>query len=140
MRDVVIGLIPAPGMPADLVSEISDELPGLLSTVIDETVNWRIDRKVNALASSSEYLNETFDKSSRMLHANDWDMAIAVSDLPSISDRKVVISDFNYDQRLSLLSLPSLGIYKVQSKLKNLLLHHIEVLYDQETDDRVGDI
>ena len=35
----------------------------------------------------------------------DWDFVICITDLPSISGNKVVISDFNSEKQVSMLSL-----------------------------------
>lgn len=95
----------------------------------DSVVEWHWDHKTDPLASSAEYLNETFEKTEFIKNNNDWDFAIAISDLPSISSNKVVISEFNQEKNSSLISVPAFSIYGTKKKLQNLLIHHIEHLY-----------
>ena len=45
----------------------------------------------------------------KMKDKHDWDFVVCITDLPSISGNKVVISDFNNDKQVAMLSLPSLG-------------------------------
>lgn len=140
MKKVAVGLIPAPGMPLNLINEMSENFRKILTFVIDEEVDWQIDYEANPLTTSSEYINEAFDKAEEMGRRNNWDLVIAISDLPSVSNNKIVISEFNDEKGVSLISLPALGVYQIKKKLQNLLVHHVEVLYDKETGEQRGDI
>ena len=64
-----------------------------------------------------------------MKEKHDWDFVVCITDLPSISGNKVVISDFNNDKQVAMLSLPSLGWIDLRRKLRNSLTSIIEQLY-----------
>ena len=58
-----------------------------------------------------------------------WDYVICLTDLPSISDNKVVISDYNSEKQVAMLSLPSLGVIDLKRKLIKTVTSLIEQLY-----------
>lgn len=138
MAKRTIGLIPAPGMPEKLTIEIMDALPEVLSIVIDDRIEWAVDYQTNPLASSSEYINENIERVDHIKDDNNWDIAVAVTDLPSLSDKKVVILEFSADRNISIISMPALGMFKLKKKLQNLIVHHIEVLYGNEAIENSG--
>ena len=140
MKEVVVGIITTPGLPKKLLEDILDRLKDTAGNSIDEEKNWQVEYRTDILTGSAEFVNEIFDKVETIKENNGWDMAIAISDLPSISDRKAVLSDFNYDEKISLISVPALGVFRNKKKLEELLLHHIEVLYgthDPEDTEKV---
>ena len=56
-------------------------------------------------------------KKQHKLREHQWDYVVCLTDLPSISDNKVVVSDFNSDKHVAMLSLPSLGFIDLKRKL-----------------------
>jgi len=138
MGRVVIGLITVPGLSERMGRGIIDRLKDLPVTVIDENLDWHFEYRTHPLASSAEFISESFDKAENIKEDNGWDMAIAISDLPSITDRKVVISEFSRDKQISLISVPALGIMRTGKKLQKLIIHHIGQLYKKEPFDERG--
>ncbi|WP_026090217.1 hypothetical protein [Salinicoccus carnicancri] len=132
MEKVTVGLITAPGVSERLGRDIINPLAEAAGIIIDDTVDWDFDYKTHPLASSSEFISESFDKAESIRRDNGWDMAIAVSDLPSISSGKVVVSEFNGDKKVSLISVPAIGIISTRKKLRNLIIHHVEQHYDDD--------
>lgn len=131
MKEVVVGIITTPGLPKKLLEDILERLKETAGNSIDDEIDWQIEYRTDILTGSAEFVNEIFKKVETIKDNNDWDMAIAISDLPSISDRKAVLSDFDYGEKNSLISVPALGIFGNKKKLEMLLLHHIEVLYGE---------
>lgn len=140
MSEVKVGLIPAPGMPEKRIKKLIDPLPELLNIVIDDKVDWQIDYETNPLVSSAEFINEGINQADEIREKNGWDMAIAVTDLPSLSNKKVVISEFGEDKEVSIIYLPALGMFNHKKKLQNLILHHIEIFYGHESSENSGAI
>lgn len=132
MKEVVIGVVTAPGSTEKTTKDIIAGLSDLAGTVIDEEVVWQVESKTHPLASSAEFISELFTNVEALRENNNWDMAIAISDLPSISSNKVVISEFDYGGKNSLISVPALGVFNRKKKLQNLMIHHLEVLYGSD--------
>lgn len=136
MEEISVGVITAPGLPKKLLEDIMESLKELAGTSIDDGITWEIDYQSDPLASSSEYIDHIFSKAASIKENNSWDMAIAITDLPSISNKKIVLSEFDYDEKISLISMPAIGVFRNKNKLKTLLIHHMDVLYDnQETEE-----
>ena len=55
-----------------------------------------------------------------------------MTDLPSISGKRVVVSDFDNDKQVAMLSLPSLGAIDLKRKLISSITTMIEQLYYNE--------
>lgn len=134
MTSITVGLIPAPGMPRTLINKVIDDLPELAGEYVDTDCTFKFEIEVSPLASSSEYINETIHRMVKIKEKNDWDYVIGITDLPSLSENRVVVSEFDSPKSVSLLSLPSLGFFYVKRKLKRMLTHHLEYLYKYNDD------
>jgi hypothetical protein len=135
MEKMVVGVVSAPGLPEKLLGDIMESLKDLAGPSIDENIDWEIDFKADPLASSAEYISDIFDRLEEFKKNGEWDMAIAITDLPSISSNKVVISEFDYDRKLSLISVPAIGVFRNERKLETLLTHHMETLYNTYSEE-----
>ncbi|MCD2137711.1 CopD family protein [Salinicoccus halitifaciens] len=140
MKKMVVGVVSAPGLPEKFLRDIMESLNELEGPSMEEDIDWDIDFKTDPLASSAEYINEIFDRLGSIQKENDWDMAIAVTDLPSISNKKVVLSEFDYDRKLSLVSVPAIGVFRNKKKLETLLVHHMEILYGKGSEEDTEDV
>ena len=134
MSSITVGLIPAPGMPKKLVEKIIDELPELTGKYIDADCLFKFELEVSPLASSAEYINETIHRMAKIKKKNDWDYVIGITDLPSLSENRVVVSEFDSQKSVSLISLPALGFFSVKRKLRRMVTHHLEYLYKYNED------
>lgn len=130
MPSITVGLIPAPGMPKKLVEKIIDDLPGLARKYVDDSCTFKFEIEVSPLTSSSEYINETIHRMVKIKEKNDWDYVIGITDLPSLSEKRVVVSEFDSQKLVSLLSLPALGFFILKRKLKRMVIHHLEYLHE----------
>lgn len=111
MTSITVGLVPAPGMPRTLIEKIIDELPELTEKYIDADCIFKFELEVSPLASSAEYINETIHRMAKIKKKNDWDYVIGITDLPSLSENRVVVSEFDSQKSVSLISLPALGFF-----------------------------
>lgn len=62
MKKKILGLIPSPDLPADLTSNIVDELPEFLSSHVDDSVLWEPKIVIDPLVGSAEYMNQLMNK------------------------------------------------------------------------------
>src|SRR5690625_4724931 len=140
MKKMVVGVVSAPGLPETLLNDIMNSLEDLDGPSAEDDVDWDTEFKTDPLTSSAEYISETFDRLESIKKDNGWDMAIAITDLPSISSRKVVLSEFDYNRKLSLISAPAIGVFKNKKKLETLLIHHMETLHDEKPPENTEQI
>lgn len=134
MTSITVGLIPAPGMSRTLIEKIIDDLPEFAGEFVDKSCTFKFEVEVSPLASSSEYINETIHRIVKIKENNGWDYVIGVTDLPSLSDNRVVVSEFDSQKSASLLSIPALGFFFVKRKLRKMVTHHLEYLYKYNED------
>ncbi|PTF04940.1 5,10-methylene-tetrahydrofolate dehydrogenase [Staphylococcus devriesei] len=131
-----IGLIPSPGVAHKLVDKAVPKIQQLLHQRIDDSQQWNFESKVDLLIGSAEDVYESIDKAAEMKERYEWDFVICITDLPSVSGNKVVISDYNSESQVSMLSLPSLGWIDLERKLVNSIATLVEQLYSNNTKER----
>lgn len=124
-----VGLIPSPGVAHEHAKKIIPRVKKLLTERIDGDNHWNFDIKVDLMIGSAEDVHESVDKAAKLKEQHQWDYVICLTDLPSISDNKVVISDYNSEKQVAMLSLPSLGVIDLKRKLIKTVTSLIEQLY-----------
>ncbi|MCI2934608.1 5,10-methylene-tetrahydrofolate dehydrogenase [Staphylococcus haemolyticus] len=131
-----IGLVPSPGVAHKLVDNAIPKIQQHLHERISDVDKWHFESKVDLLIGSAEDVHESIDKAAELKEEYDWDFVICITDLPSISGNKVVISDFNSEKQVSMLSLPALGWINLERKLVKSMTALIEQLYHNNTKER----
>lgn len=124
-----IGLIPSPGVSRKHVEAVIPDIKEQLNQRVNDQQEWVFQLHVDLMIGSAEDVHESIDKAAKMKEKHDWDFVVCITDLPSISGNKVVISDFNNDKQVAMLSLPSLGWIDLRRKLRDSLTSIIEQLY-----------
>lgn len=127
-----VGIIPSPGVAHHHAKRIIPKVKKLLTERIEGDSHWNFDIKVDLMIGSAEDVHESVDKAAQLKDDHHWDYVICLTDLPSISDNKVVISDYNNDKQVAMLSLPSLGFMGLNSKLVKTVTSLIEQLYYED--------
>ena len=131
-----IGLVPSPGVAHKLVDNAIPKIQRHLHERISDVDKWHFESKVDLLIGSLEDVHESIDKVAELKEEYDWDFVICITDLPSISGNKVVISDFNSEKQVSMLSLPALGWINLERKLVKSMTTLVEQLYHNNTKER----
>lgn len=124
-----IGLVPSPGVARKHVDRAIPKIQALLQQHIDSNTEWHFETKVDLLIGSAEDVHESIDKAIELKKQYEWDFVVCITDLPSISGNKVVISDFDNEQQVAMLSMPSLGWVNLERKLVKSITSLIEQLY-----------
>ena len=84
------------GVAHEHAKKIIPRVKKLLTERIDGDNHWNFDIKVDLMMiGSAEDVHESVDKAAKLKEQHQWDYVICLTDLPSISDNKVVISDYN---------------------------------------------
>lgn len=132
MKKITIGLIPSPDVSQKLVDKIIDKLKINIAKKLDKNIDWQFEVKVNTFVGAAEYVNETIQKVIEMKERNNWDYAVSINDLPSISEGKVVISDIGTKDGVGFVSLPSFGAFPFKKRIVKAITYIIELLYNKE--------
>lgn len=136
--EVTIGLIAAPGLPADLGPALIGDLTAELGRRFP-SVSWRIADVVDPLVTSPADDTEIVQAARQRLLAEDWDLAVSLTDLPLQLSRRPVVAHASAVHGVGLLSVPALGALGVRRRVLQAAVQLIEGLLgepDQAPADR----
>ncbi len=105
---VQVGLVAAPGAPAELADWLAHELGGELAAEHPQ-VRWEVRAVEDGLVQPPADDDEIVVATRRRLLAEDWDLALALTDVPLEVDRRPVVGSASPVHGVALLSLPALG-------------------------------
>ena len=106
--DVVVGLVAAPGAAADVADELAADLAGALRERHPE-VAWDVRVVQDGLVQPPADDAEIVAAARARLLAEEWDLAVVVTDLPLTVDRRTVVAHASPVHGVAVLSLPALG-------------------------------
>ncbi|MUV38557.1 hypothetical protein JNUCC1_02411 [Lentibacillus sp. JNUCC-1] len=132
MTSKIVGLIPSPDLPADLAFKIKDKLKLDLNKHVDQDVEWEVEIDVDPLTGSAEYVNEVIDKAVDIKDKKGWDYAVCLTDLPSLSNNKVVTSDVSVRRQTGLISLPSFGAFPLKKRIRKAITYVVDLMYTND--------
>lgn len=106
--DVVLGLVAAPGAAAEVAADLATDVTGALRERYPDVV-WDVrvveDGLVQPPADDAEIVAAARDR----LLAEEWDLALVVTDLPLTVDRRTVVAHASPVHGVAVLSLPAVG-------------------------------
>ncbi len=131
--EVTIGLIAAPGLAADLAKGVATDLVRTLAAHYPDA-NWRTRIVVDGLVPASAPTTELVDAAHRRLLAEDWEMAICLTDMPLRIGRRPLAGHASPTHRVALVSVPALGPRNVGERAAQTALGMLQVLLDLPPD------
>ncbi len=108
LSDVVVGLVAAPGAAAELAARLAPELAAELAAQHPE-VRWDVRAVQDGLVQPPADDDEIVAATRTRLLAEDWDLAVALTDVPLEVSRRPVVGTASPLHGVALLSLPALG-------------------------------
>ena len=106
--DVVLGLVAAPGAPAEVAGDLAADLAGALHERYPD-VAWDVRVVEDGLVQPPADDAEIVAAARARLLAEEWDLAVCVTDLPLTVDRRTVVAHASPVHGVAVLSLPALG-------------------------------
>lgn len=125
--EVTVGLIAAPGLPADLVPTLLADLTAELGQRFPSTT-WRVAEMVDPLVGTPADDTEIVHAARQRLLAEDWDLAISLTDLPLQLSHRPVVAHASAIHGVGLLSVPALGALGVRRRALQMVVQLIEGL------------
>lgn len=129
MKTLKLGLISSPGLPAELTSKIVDDLPDFLKRQVDQHISWKPEIVIDPLVGSAEYMNQLMDKVIDLKNKNNWDYVICLTDLPHFMEKHIIMADINREQKVTLISIPSFGLFPVKRRIKQTISQVMQEMY-----------
>ncbi|TYP86810.1 hypothetical protein [Blastococcus xanthinilyticus] len=134
MPVVVVGLVAAPGAPAELAAGLATELAAELTARHPE-VGWQVpvveDGLVQPPADDAELVGATRE---RLLQA-DWDLALCFTDVPLEVARRPVTGHASPLHGVGVLSLPALGAVGRRRRALETAVGLVQALVSDGDDD-----
>ncbi|MEV6653150.1 hypothetical protein [Streptomyces sp. NPDC051219] len=130
-HDVV--LIADPGWPTEVAKELSKNLADLLGDVSPD-VRWTVRVESSPLGVVAQTdLPRMVQALKERLQDKTWDTAVFVTDLPYRDHARPVVAMLSPSERIALLSLPSLGLFRVPRRVRDAVLGIIGELLPVES-------
>jgi hypothetical protein len=137
-RELVLGLIAAPGPATELAASLSPELPHELAARLPG-VQWDVrlvsDRLVEAPVETSGLIAAARER----LLKEGWHLAVCITDLPLASRRRPVIAYTSPTHGVAVVSLPALGAIDVRRRALRAVVRLVGALLTEYGDLGVGD-
>jgi hypothetical protein len=137
---VVLGLVAAPGAPADVAGWLGDELARDLTDRHPE-VSWEVRPVVDGLVQPPAADDELVDAARRRLLAEDWDLVLCLTDVPLELSRRPVIGHVSPVHGVALLCVPALGAVDLRRRALEAATGLVRTLLGHDhgdADDRVA--
>ena len=138
---VQVGLVAAPGAPAELADWLAEQLGGELAAAHPQ-VRWEVRAVEDGLVQPPADDDEIVAATRRRLLAEDWDLALALTDVPLEVDRRPVVGSASPVHGVALLSLPALGAVGLRKRALQTALGLVRTLMgtseDGDADDRAA--
>ncbi|RCG14897.1 hypothetical protein DQ392_27890 [Streptomyces reniochalinae] len=119
----VLGLVADPGLSAELVDAIGQELPALLAEREDGPERWRVETSSQLLPLDEEGALPLLDIGRRQREEQGWDVTVLLTELPRRAGRQPIVADCHPEAGVGLVSLPALGAFRVRRRARDTIAY-----------------
>ncbi|GHC16807.1 hypothetical protein [Aidingimonas halophila] len=119
---IVLGLVPAPELPAELADKIAGQLPELLANYVDNRYEWSVRVVVDPVTGGAEDFASILDKTREYKSSYRWDYAVCITDLPIRKSERYVVAEASKAYGVGLISLPTFGATSKRRRLREAIL------------------
>lgn len=131
---VTIGVVADPvAAPADVGRQLARDLPGLLSTQLDEGCSWRVEVVNEQLPPSDDSHTELMQVGIDRMSRHGWDIAVCVTDQPLGSGREPIVGDVSKQRGVVVVSLPAFGAMLLRRRVRGVVAQLITDLRSSGT-------
>ena len=135
---IAIGLIAAPGLPAELARDLAADLDEHLSERYPEA-SWHVSVVTDGLVEPPAPATQLIDAAHQRLLREDWELAICLTDLPLRIGRHPVAGHASPTHRIALVSVPALGPARLRRRVLETALDVIDVVLGEVAGDDGAD-
>jgi hypothetical protein len=137
---IVLGLLAAPGMAAEMAEQLAPELAARLNELYPG-VEWDVPVIPDGLVEPPALTGDLIDAAHQRLLREDWELALAITDLPLRVGRRPVEGQASPTHRVAVLSLPALGPARLRRRALDAAVGLVAaVLGDRDTQQRLVDL
>ncbi|MFE6133169.1 hypothetical protein ACFQ6Q_33650 [Streptomyces sp. NPDC056437] len=113
----VVALLADPDAPTEIAQRIARILPARLADKSGQGRRFDVEVVSEPFTSGAEDLPTLMRRIMDRGRAENWDIVIALTDLPLLSHGRKLVVDLSHEHGLALLSLPPLGGLRLQTKV-----------------------
>lgn len=124
-KQLVVGLIAAPGLVEDLASSLAHELPALLHERFPDTA-WLFAARTEVRAGPAGIDVDLVRLARERMLEEGWDLAICLTELPLHVGRRPVTAYGSVALGVGLVSVPALGALDVEDRVRESVLGLVE--------------
>jgi hypothetical protein len=137
MAPVRLGLIVSPAIDQLAADELAAELGAALTERYPE-VDWELEVLGDPLAEPPVQLTELVSAARRLLLDADWDLAVAITELPLRLAHRTLLSHTSRTHGVALVSLPALGVLGRRRRLYDVAADAVGTLVGDPERDRAA--
>jgi hypothetical protein len=127
--ELTLGVVAAPGLPADMAPHLANDLRAELSRTYPE-LTWRLPVVSDALVVPPALLPDVIDAGRRKLLSQRWDIVLCLTDLPLPSAGRTVAGHASVSHSVVVISVPAVGAVAVRRRLREAALRLIGRVLD----------
>jgi len=137
MAEVKLGLIVSSAIDQVAADELAADLGAALAERYPE-VDWKPEVLTDPLAEPPVHLTELVSAARRLLLDADWDLAVAITELPLRLAHRTLLSHASRTHGVALVSLPALGVLRRRRRLYDAAADAVGTLVGDPEDGRAG--
>lgn len=126
---VTIGLVPSPGQCERIANDIAGSLPDVLTDNVDGKIGWEVKIVADPLTGSDIETPRLLDEIGDWQGRYQWDMAIAITDLPVHDDDRIVVAEAGVERQLAWISISPLGVIRLRDRTRALIVELVDELH-----------
>ena len=133
MAEVKLGLIVSPAIDQVAADELAADLGVALAERYPE-VKWEPEVVTDPLAEPPVHLTELVSAARRLLLDADWDLAVAITELPLRLAHRTLLSHASRTHGVALVSLPAVGVLRRRRRLYDVVADAVGTLVGDPED------
>jgi hypothetical protein len=137
MAEVKLGLIVSPAIDQVAADELAADLGAALAERYPE-VEWELEVLTDPLAEPPVHLTELVSAARRLLLDADWDLAVAITELPLRLAHRTLLSHASRTHGVALVSLPAVGVLRRRRRLYDVAADAVGTLVGDPEGERAA--
>jgi hypothetical protein len=137
MAEVKLGLIVSPAIDQVAADELAADLGAALAERYPE-VEWETEVLTDPLTEPPVHLTELVSAARRLLLDADWDLAVAITELPLRLAHRTLLSHASRTHGVALVSLPAVGVLRRRRRLYDVAADAVGTLVGDPEGERAA--
>ncbi|PPK94618.1 hypothetical protein CLV92_107121 [Kineococcus xinjiangensis] len=132
--DVLLGIVAAPGTPADLATRLQADVTADLQRELP-AARWRVEVLSDGLVTPPADDSEVVAAARQRMLAHDWDLTVCLTDLPLQVARRPVVAHASPVHGVAVVSVPALGAVGLRARVRQTLVAQVRTLLGADPED-----